>query len=312
MSKKLIAVAAASALALSALVAVPANATIAVAFTNNGAASVTPSATLAAAAANLDVPANNVLEYTSTATRNSLMKVTVTTVAKDVVSATATGAIKIVDDVVDAAGDAYKSTAGAATYSETATGGTVDFYVFTTSTTAGSLTVTKGGNSQTVFFKANPGPAYNLAVTFPTGVPTSGSSDVTAQITDVFGNTAATTATATASGAGVGFGSATSLAWDATDKRWEGTVTGSATAGPVALSYTLANNPTDVTGLAKAVKSAFRSLDSASLTEQIKTLTAQVATLQAALAASVTKAKFNKLAKRWNRANPSNKVKLVK
>jgi hypothetical protein len=318
MSKKLIAVASAAALALSAFVAVPANAAIVVAFENNGGSSVTPSATASGAAANLDVPANNVLEFTNTATRNSLMKVTVTTVAKDVVSATATGAIKIVDDVEDADGDAYDSNAGASTYTATATTTDVEFYVFTTSTTAGSLTVTKGGNSRTVHFKANPGPAYNLAVTFPTGVPTNGTADVTAKLTDVFGNTAATNASATVLGTGSGYASATSLTWDADDKNWQGTVTGSATAGPVALSYTLANDPDNVDGLAKAVKSAFATLDTASLTEQVKALTSQVAALQAQLeasrpkATSVTKKRYNTLARKWNAANPSARVALKK
>jgi hypothetical protein len=291
MSKKLIAVASAAALALSALVATPASATVNVAYATAADATANVVAKSTDASAILDVPANNKLEYTSTATRNSLMEVTVTVTAGQTVSAVVTGKARIIDEETDAT-NKYTSASGSTTFTEKATTTSVVFYVFSTGTGVESLKTSVGGNSTEVFFEANPGPAYNLAVTFPASVPTSATADVTAKITDVFGNTAGDTETASASGAGAGFSSATSLSWDADDENWQGTITGSSTAGPVAVSYTLANNPTDVTGLAKAVKTAFKSMDAASLADQIKTLTAQVAALTAS---------YNALAAKWNK-----------
>jgi hypothetical protein len=69
----------------------------------------------------------------------------------------------------------------------------------------------------------------------------------------------------------------------------------------------------DLTPAFPAAKSvAFSSASAGSLADQVKALTAQVAALQASLQASVTKAKYNKLVRKWNRANPTNKVKRVR
>jgi hypothetical protein len=321
MSKKLIAVASAAALALSALVAVPANANITVAYANE-AGPVTPSATAAAATAGsgiVDVPANNVLEFTSTADRSSLIEVTVTTVAKDVVTVAATGAIKIVDDKVDAADEAYDSTAGASAYTVTATTTSVVFYVYTTSTTAGSLTISKGGNTQVVYFKGIAGAAYNIAVTAPTFVaaglsPTT--DNVTVAVSDVFGNNVAAEAgvvTLAVLGGGASLDdltpdySSTTLTY--------GSLLTAASAGTFALTAKITVAPEDVDGLAEAKDTFFATINSASAADTITSLTAQLATLQAAFVAleiikdrKVSKLKYNRLARKWNAAFPSNKV----
>jgi hypothetical protein len=324
MSKKLIAVASAAALALSALVAIPANANIAIVYAN-AAGTVTPSATAAAATSGsgiADVPANNVLEFTSTANRSSLIKVTVTTVAKDVVTATATGAIKIVDDEEDAAGDAYDSTAGSSTYTDTATTTSVVFYVYTTSTTAGSLTISKGGNTQVVYFKGIAGAAYNIAVTAPTFVAaglTPASDNVTVAVSDVFGNNVASEAgvvTLAVLGGGASLDDTTPDY--STTKKTYGSLLTAASAGSFALTAKITSAPEDVDGLAEAKDTFFVTINSSSAADSITTLTAQVAALTAQLAVSrlkensVTQKKYNTLVRKWNAAFPSNKVALKK
>jgi hypothetical protein len=324
MSKKLIAVASAAALALSALVAVPANAAIAVVYAD-AAGTVTPSVTVAAATAGsgiVDVPANNVLEFTTTTDRSSLISVTVTTVAKDVVSATATGAIKIVDDVLDAAGDEYSSTAGSSTYTATATTNEVVFYVYTTSSTAGSLTITKGGNTQVVYFKGIAGVAYNIAVTAPTFVAaglTPASDNVTVAVSDVFGNNVASEAgvvTLSVLGGGASLDDPTPDY--STTKKTYGSLLTAASAGSFALTAAITSAPEDVDGLPEAKDTFFVTINSSSAADSITSLTAQVAALTAQLALSrsiadsVTQKKYNTLVRKWNAAFPNNKVALKK
>jgi hypothetical protein len=301
MSKKLIAVAAAAALALTGLVSTPANASITVVFANAGGTTITPSATSAAAAANVDVPSNNTIEYTATSARNSAMKVTVTTVSGDAVSATSTGGIKVLESLTDAT-----SASGSTTYTKTATTTSVEFYAFTTSTSAGSLTVSVGGNSRVVYFKGNAGPAYNIAVTAPTtvGATAPSKNNLKVAVTDVFGNAIATGTPITVDVLGSGSfitaaGTITATpAYDATDKLF-GAKLGAATAGSFGLSVKITSAPTDVTGLAEAKDTFYTTVNSADLETQVTSLTAQVNTL---------KADYNKLAARWNKLVASKKA----
>jgi hypothetical protein len=294
MSKKLIAVAAAAALALTGLVSTPANASITVAFANAGGTTITPSATSAGAAANVDVPSNNAIEFTATSARNSAMKVTVTTVSGDAVTATSTGGIKVLESLTDAT-----SASGATTYSKTATTTSVEFYAFTTSTSAGSLTVSVGGNSRVVYFKGNAGPAYNIAVTAPTtvGATAPSKNNLKVAVTDVFGNAIATGTPITVDVLGSGSfitaaGTITATpAYDSTDKLF-GAKLGAATAGSFGLSVKITSAPTDVTGLAEAKDTFYTTVNSADLETQVTTLTAQVAAL---------KADYNALAAKWNK-----------
>jgi len=302
MSKKLIAVAAAAALALTGLVGVaPANATITVAFENAGGTSVTPSATSAAAAANLDVPSNNAIEFTATSARNSALKVTVTTVSGDAVSATSTGGIKVLESLTDAT-----SASGSQTYTKTATSTSTVFYAFTTSTTAASLTVSVGGNSRVVYFKGNAGPAYNVSVTAPTtvGATAPTKNNLKVAVTDVFGNAIVTgtpiTVDVLGSGSFIGTsGTITSTpSYNSTDKLF-GAKIGAGTAGSFGLSVKITSAPTDVTGLAAAKSTFFTTVNSADLESQVTTLTAQVAALKADY--NSLAAKYNKLVKKSKR-----------
>jgi len=300
MSKKLIAVAAAAALALTGLVGIaPANAAITVTYkvannagTDDTANTYATSALATAGSAAIDVPANNTLEYTATSARSSLMKVTVTTVSGDAVTATATGA-KIVDEATDDDND-YTSANGSTTFSKTATTTSVEFYVFATSTANASLAVSKGGNTETVWFKSNAGSAYNVSVTAPKTVtdayPTT--KNVVVKVTDVFGNLIKTGTPVTVEVAGSG--SAVETATPAYSSTLLGHATSikAAAAGNFGLSVKITTAPDDVDGLADAVDTYFTTVGSADLAAQVTALTAQVAALTA---------DYNALAKKYNK-----------
>ena len=221
-----------------------------------------------------------------------------------VVRATATDA-KLVT-ALDAVGAAVPASAGAASVEvNTGSGTTATFYAFTTKTTTGSVVVTAGGSSSTYYLKGVAGPAYNLSVSVPTVAGLGSDVDFTATATDVFGNVVENATITTTLLRGT---VKTALAWNSTDKLYKGVITTPATAGTVAGISTI--SATDVAGLAKAVKEASFSVVAADLATQVATLTASLATAQAALAKATKK--HNKLARKWNRANPTKKVKLIR
>jgi hypothetical protein len=284
LKKPLIAIASAVALVTSALVAAPANAAISAALTVNN-VSVTAAATTADPVL-LPVPADNSVDAADA------LKVVVTVAANTTVSATATG-VKLVSALATVSAPVAAS-AGAATFSaNSGSGTTVTFYAFTTSTTAGSVVVTVGGDSTTYVVKGTAGAAYTLTTSVPAFAGLGVDVDFTANVTDVFGN-AVTNATITTS---VLRGTVkTALTYDATDKRYEGVITTPTVAGAVAgISKITA---TDVTGLAKATTEVAFSVSAADLATQVTTLSAAVAAKDAELAA--LKAKFNALAKKYN------------
>ena len=103
-----------------------------------------------------------------------------------------------------------------------------------------------------------------------------------------------------------GFGAVT---WDATAEVYKATLT-SASDNPFVTTIDL--GVPDVVGMVKAKDSYVAVINNTGAATQITTLTAQVAALTTQLAASVTKKRFNKLARKWNRAFPSQKVALKK
>jgi hypothetical protein len=331
MSKKLMAVATAAALALSALVAAPAQASSFSTTINNANAVATAYDTAAKAFIITDAMESGTLDYNTpdTGTTGTVARFSVTTVGAATLSVTTTGGVKLTESTTDSAGDALKIGAGTATLSKavTAAANKFTFFAYTNSTTAGSVIVDSGTTKVTYFIKAKPGTAQNVTdVKFPSSVlsdePNTNLSKnlVTFQITDAFGNKldslpGTTTATLTVTG-GLASGAA-AYNNDTGKKYWNAWVHGktqSSVSMQLKLALTSTGAAADLTaaGFPAAKDVAFSTVSAGSLADQVKTLTAQVATLQAALAATVTKAKFNKLAKRWNRANPSNKVKLVK
>jgi hypothetical protein len=298
-SFKKVSLAAISAVALvaSAMIAVPANASIVAAVTV-GSTDVATTSKVSTTPATPTVPSDNKVDLADT------VKFVVTVPTGTVVRASATDA-KLVT-ALDAVGAEVPASAGAASVEiNTGSGTTATFYAFTTKTTAGSVVVTAGGSSSTYYLKGLAGPAYNLSVSVPTVAGLGSDVDFTATATDVFGNVVENATITTTLLRGT---VKTALTWNSTDKLYKGVITTPATAGAVA---GLANiSATDVTGLAKAVKEASFSIAAADLATQVATLSALLATAQAD-AAKANK-KFNKLAKRWNKANPRKKVKLIK
>ena len=293
--KPLIAIASAVALVGTMLVAGPANASTAT-LTVAGNAPATAGTSSATAIA-LPVPADNDVN-SADALRIALSNVT----AGSNVVVTATNA-KIVTAVTSGS-TIVKVDSGVSTATiPTGTGTTADVFVYTTTTANGTVSVTANNNTTTYHVKGNAGPAYNLAVVAPTVANLSAAVEVVATVTDVFGN-AVTNASISST---VIRGSIGSFSYDSTDKRYEATLTAPATAGTTVLANTITASP--VAGLAKPVTEVISNISVADLAGQVVALQAQLAALTAA---TVSKDRFNKLAKRWNKANPNKRVKLVK
>jgi hypothetical protein len=280
-SFKKVSIAAISAFALvaSAMIAVPANASIVAAVTV-GSTDVATTSKVSTTPATPTVPSDNKVDLADT------VKFVVTVPTGTIVRATATDA-KLVT-ALDAVGAEVPASAGTASVEiNTGSGTTATFYAFTTKTTAGSVVVTAGGSSSTYYLKGLAGPAYNLSVSVPTVAGLGSDVDFTATATDVFGNTVEDAAITTTLLRGT---VKTALTWNSTDKLYKGVITTPATAGAVA---GLANiSATDVTGLPKAVKEASFSIAAADLATQVAILNAENAKL---------KKDYNKLAKKFNK-----------
>lgn len=285
LKKPLIAIASAVALVTTALVAAPANAAISAAVTV-GTTDVATTSQVVTTPATPTVPSDNKVDLADT------VKFIVTVATGTSVRVVATDA-KLVT-ALDTADAPVTSGAGRGDLDiSSGSGTTVTFYAFTTKTTTGSVVVSNGGSSATYYLKGVAGPAYNLTASAPTfaglGLPV----DFTANVTDVFGNAVTNASISTA----VFRGSVTTaLAYDATDKRYEGVLTTPATATKFEADVTI--SATDVAGLPKAVKLVTLSIDVADLATQVVALNAAIAAKDAELAA--LKAKYNSLAKRYN------------
>jgi hypothetical protein len=287
-SFKKISIATVSAIALvaTAIMAVPANASVVAAVTV-GVTDVATTSKVATTPATPTVPSDNKVDLADT------VKFVVTVPTGTIVRATATES-KLVT-ALDAADAPVPASAGAASVEiSTGSGTTATFYAFTTKTTAGSVVVTAGGSSSTYYLKGIAGPAYNLSVSVPTVSGLGSDVDFTATATDVFGNAVEDAAITTTLLRGT---VKTALTWNSTDKLYKGVITTPATAGTVAGIATI--SATDVTGLAKAVKEASFFVVVADLATQVATLTATVAALTA---------DYNKLAKKWNKKVKNKRV----
>lgn len=298
--KPLIAIASAVALIGAVAIAVPANAATAT-LTVNAAAPATAGTSSATAIA-LPVPADNSVDAADA------LKIALTNVATNsnvVVSATNA---KVLTSLTNAKADSGSTSLTVST----GTGTTADLFVFTTTTATGSVTVTANNVTTTYFVKGTAGSAYNLAVNAPATVNIGGTADLTASVTDVFGNEV-TNATISAV---VIRGTVTAFAYDSTDKRYEATVTVPSTAGTTVISHTITASA--VTGFAKPVTEVISTITAADLAGQVATLQAELTALKAELAATKAlaeenKGKYNALAKRWNKKLPGTKwdVKLI-
>jgi hypothetical protein len=283
--KPLIAIASAVALVGTMLIAGPAiasSATLTVA-----GASPASAGTSSASAIALPVPSDNDVS-SADALRISLSGVT----AGSNVVVTATNA-KIVTAVTSGS-TTVKVDSGVSTATiATGTGTTADVYVYTTTTETGTVVVTANSNTTTYYVKGTAGAAYNLVVVAPSVANLGAAVELTATVTDVFGN-AVTNASISST---VIRGTVSAFSYDATDKRYEATLTAPTTAGTTVIANTITASA--VTGLAKPATEVVSNISVADLAGQVAALTAVVAAL---------KADYNKLAERWNKKNKNNKA----
>jgi hypothetical protein len=314
MSKKLIAIAAAAALALTGLVATPASAanidkvTITTSGAGTSSTDVASHADSDAAVTAATAMTSRTLDYTvsGTATRN-VVRFDVTTNAGTDLTIKSTGTVKIIDKLTDAAGAALKVDAGSQAISaKTITGAlTYTFYAWTTSTTAGTVVIESPATKRTYYVKSLAGAPYNIAnVTWPKTL-TSGQSagddntnNVTWNVTDVFGNAIAADHGTISGFSSAGTATFGTQAYSTTTKLIKNQVTGTL-GSTVSLNIALTAPDYSANGWPKPVKSAFTTISAGDLATQVTTLTAQVATLTASVTALT--ADYNSVAKKYNK-----------
>ena len=295
MSKKLIAVASAAALALSVLVSMPAAAlapTVAISGTTGGGTGTSSSnAVIRVPDANSAVSGTNALTFLVEELETG-----------DVVRVTSTGSVKLIDTAANVANSAiYDITTSHKTSIEKTRTSDADytFYVQTTTTTAGTVvvSVTRAGLSSTTthYVKGSAGNKYKI--TDVTGVPTTmanaTTSAVTFKITDYFGNAVESLAGSSVSG------NLTSPSWDSSAKVFKSTLTAASSS---AFTVEIDLGATDVDGFAGSSDSYVSVVNfagNASLASQVASLISD----------------YNALAKKWNknvaaRTAPKKKVAL--
>jgi hypothetical protein len=324
MSKKLIAVAAAAALALTGLVAAPANATTitdvkinsnaTIAVGGNTTASHT--GTTSVSAVTYSATRTWDFEPTGTTTR-TVVRFDVTTSSATTVTVSSTGAVKVSASVNDADGVALKVTDGSQSISLTTTASNLvaTFYALNTSTVAGKVNIATAGSLQSYNVKGLAGTPYNITeAKFPTSI-TSGNAEadgavISFQVTDAYGNKldTANLADVTTSALGATISAET---YSTVRKQYEAVVFGTAAAN-VSMSLNLSAADLSSNGFAKPIKYLFASVSAGSLADQVTSLTATVASLRAALANTVTKAKYNNLVVKYNKITRGKKASLVK
>ena len=332
-SFKKTAVVIAAALTGSVLAILPASAAVSTALSVGG--SSVSTGVIASNPTVLPVPADNSVD-SADALRIALTGLDTGTV----VSASATNA-SIVPALATVSAPVTASAGTSSLSINTGTGTTADFYVFTKTTTAGTVVVTVGGNTTTYYVKGSAGAAYNLSVIGADSASVSTVSKVYAKTTDIFGNPVVTTTpTVSAINATVG---AVSVSDTATGT-FVFDLTAPATVGTIALAVNI--TATDVAGLTPALKSVNKFAFVTNPADALATANALVATLTAQLAAEKSahaatksaldksvqdaiaakaaadvasataaatyKAEYNALAKKWNAKNPKAKVALKK
>jgi hypothetical protein len=309
MSKKLIAVAAAAALALSALVTVPASAA---AFAVNviGETAGTTGAT-ATTALTMSVPTDDVFRAT-----NTLEFAVTATTATGAVSATATGSVRLLTAEQFADADSDTKT-GTATASVAAAGGLVSIYAYNTSVENGTVTISNGGNTVVYNVKGIAGKAYKMTVKADSSASKGIDFKLSATVVDMFGNPVTTLVIADFVETGFGAFALPALSLVSASKGVYNLKLQPAESGAGLLTITLPEEKLadEVTAFGDLVDSVTLSVNSSDPATQITSLTAQVVALSAQLEAltiikdrKVSKLKYNRLARKWNAAFPSNKV----
>jgi hypothetical protein len=320
MSKKLIAVASASALALAGLVAMP---TVATATNGPWSVSTTQSETLSRANVNgstgdleltVLVPSQDVIRYVAGTTNafvettsNNVLRFNVNTPTSGAaVTATSTGGTELLTQAQITAGS-LTTASGTQTISVTSdTAGDVSIYAYTTSTADTTITIASGANSTTLFIKGvSPvNNAYKLNFTASPTVALGGKIAVSGTVADMFGNLLTLTAAelgTTQLGGTVTAGdiAEAEFAVNATTKVHSYEITASTTATAMALNVSAVTPAASVTAFGTRVASQFFNVNVTDLSAVVTSLTAQVAALTADYNALATK--YNKLVKKSKR-----------
>jgi hypothetical protein len=319
MSKKLIAVASAAAIALSALVGVaPAQALIVE--TTSGATApdtasiwVTSSTARATGTGSQASPIKIIVPDAGTVALGDVLKLVVSsTLKRTAITASVTNGIKLLDAPGDAT-NKYTSASGTtalAAAQTTDAAGAYTFYAFPTSTTAGVITVTIGTDVTQIYVQGTAGRAYDVtSVTIPVIEP-KGTGTVVATVTDAFGNVITdlvSTVTLSRVG-GIGGDLTKSFSYSETSKRFEAEVIAPNAAGQVAYSAVV-KDLTATTAMVTAFgepQTFFGLVTFASTADLVKSLQASVTTLTAQV--TTLTADYNKLANRWNKLRAAKKA----
>ena len=341
MSRKLIAIAAAAALALSGLVVTTSASALPIvggAQAGESYLHVTTTAARTGSGTASDpyvqpVPASGLVDTTAL-----VMTFTVSSTLKSrPVTVSATSGIKLLDEMGNAT-NLYTAKSGNSSLTLTTTSsGTLTFVAYPTSTSTGivTLNITDASvpalvDTTQVYIKGTAGAAYAIkSVTAPTDVVPEGAGTFVVALVDAFGNPAIATGD-TLSVTVVGGGTSTfaseagtnaKAAYSTTTLRTAGVLTAGSIAGQVAVAMSLdtaAATVAQIAAFGTPVTTYFTVLTTASVSAQVISLKAEVAALTAKLAVSrliensVTQKKYNTLARKWNAAFPSQRVALKK
>jgi hypothetical protein len=305
MSKKLIAVAAAAALALTALVATPASAG-AFAVTVDG--STAGDGIAATTAYTVPVPSTDVIRYVDggAASAQTALELDVeVTATGGTASFSATGGVRLLNATQLADADTDSKT-GTTTLSVTAAATEALAYAYNTSTTAGTVVVTNGGNSKTIHIKGISAKAYKVTASGPTFASKGVDYEATIVVADMFGNptTGLTSSSFTITGLGA---FASNITEDIEETTTKGTYTQTVAAAEVSATGTGLLQITTVAGDSYADDSDFADL---SIIATISVNSSAPATTISALQAQVAAltADYNALAAKWNKRVASKKA----
>jgi hypothetical protein len=314
MSKKLIAVAAAAALALTGLVAIPASAsslTVSAGTVGSADGPLAGDGLASTTAWTIPVPSQDVLRATNTVTSRSVVTLVVTSIeANAALTVTASGGVKLLNATQLAASTTTTAT-GTATLSLSANDSkSATFYAYNTTTSAGSVVVNEvkagaviGANTRWIKGVTYAGNAYKVNAVVPTIAGLSSTVEFTATVVDMFGNAIENAHTITPQLLG-GDGTITgTMTWNATKKIYEDSFVNRTTAGTVALSIPITPSADTVTAFGAKSVSSFTLINGADLNAAITALNAEVAKL---------KADYNALAEKFNKKvkKAKNKVAL--
>jgi hypothetical protein len=316
MSKKLIAVAAAAALALTGLVGVAPAMAVTMTVSNQATGTGT-----ALDPYDVNVPDDNIIDTTG---NQALVLAISSLAAGDVVTVATTGAVKVTQTSLTVASrDLDNTTVGKSALTSTRTDtSAISWLLYTTSDVTGTavVTVTRTGltTTNTYHIKGIAGAGYNVSALsgMPSTLGAGASTVVSFKVTDVFGNAVDSDYTDKIQVGAIGTaGSDIDSSYDASLAAHKFTLSGSADPSYVIVDLDVSDSIAGLPAKNDEVTAYFNTpaaaAANATATAQIAALTAQLAESRPK-AKSVTKKRFNTLARKWNAAFPSQKVALKK